>query len=73
MGNLARRIERIEGQLEPDTGACLHWPRPDGTFIDIPGCRNLNDVYAKYVLPYERVREKGKAIHDDGIRQNPTE
>jgi hypothetical protein len=61
------RLKRIEERLEPEDGPSLRWPNPDGTFTEIPGCRNLLDVYAKYVIPYERAREKGKANHADRI------
>ena len=72
MGNLQGRVERIEERLESEEGPGLRWPKPDGTFTEISGCRNLLNVYAKYVLPYERSREKSEVNHDDRIRRNPT-
>ena len=44
--NLARRVDRIEEQLEADRGPWLRWPNPDGTFTEIRGCRSLVDVAA---------------------------
>lgn len=46
MNSLSRRVDRIEEQLEPNSGPCLRWPNPDGTFIEVPGCRSLADVAA---------------------------
>jgi hypothetical protein len=72
MGSLTQRVERIEERLKPECGPWLQWPNSDGTFTEAPGCRSLNDVYAKYVLPYERARAKGETDHADRIRHNPT-
>jgi len=47
MRNMARRIDQIERRLEPEKGEWLKWPCPDGSFIEVPGCRTLVDVYAK--------------------------
>jgi len=42
------RLKRIERALEPDgKGKCLKFPCPDGTFIEVPGCRTLIDVLAR--------------------------
>jgi hypothetical protein len=75
--SLARRVERIEDRLEPDKGACLRFPMGDGTFIELPGCRNMQDVYVKYVLPGERemAQRAATGLTDDAdrIRQNRTE
>lgn len=73
MGNLSKRVDRIEEQLEPNKGPSLLWPSDDGTFTEIPGCRSLLDVYAKYILPYERAKKEGATDDGDGIRHNPTE
>ena len=43
---LSRRIEKIEKALKPEKGEWLKWPCPDGSFIEVPGCRTLVDVYA---------------------------
>jgi hypothetical protein len=36
----------IEKALEPEKGEWLKWPCPDGSFIEVPGCRSLADVAA---------------------------
>jgi hypothetical protein len=64
MKSLPNRIERIEEQLEPDKGACLRWPNGDGTFIEVPGCRDLNDP--RIVIGITRETDTS------GIRRNPT-
>jgi transposase InsO family protein len=56
MYSLSRRVGRIEERLEPDKGACLRFPMGDGEFVELPGCRDMQDVYVKYVLPWERER-----------------
>jgi hypothetical protein len=43
---LSRRIEKIEKALKPEKGEWLKWPCPDGSFIEVPGCRSLVDVAA---------------------------
>ncbi len=43
MSNLSRRVDRIEERLKPDTGPGLRWLNGDGTFMEVPGCRTLND------------------------------
>ena len=44
---LSRRIEKIERVLKPEKGEWLKWPCPDGSFIEVPGCRSLVDVAAR--------------------------
>ncbi len=47
MNRLSRRIEKIERALNPDNkDEWLKFPRPDGSFIEVPGCRSLVDVAA---------------------------
>jgi hypothetical protein len=38
MDSLARRLDRIEKQWEPEKGPWLRWPNDDGTFTEVPGC-----------------------------------
>jgi len=73
MNNLSRHIDRIEEQLEPDNGACLRWPNPDGTFIEVPGCRSLNDpAIALGIAKGNREDDWNEDDDADRIRQNPT-
>jgi hypothetical protein len=77
MGRLSRRIDKIEKALEPDAGACLRWPNPDGTFTEIPGCRSLADLYAQSLARGRGAgaRKNHQVIggcDDDGIGQNRT-
>ena len=58
MYSLSRRVDKIEERLEPDKGACLRFPMGDGRFVELPGCGDMQDVYVKYVLPWERERVK---------------
>ncbi len=46
MRNLKRRVAKIEKALEPEKGEWLKFPCPDGSFIEVPGCRSLVDVMA---------------------------
>lgn len=47
MNRLSRRIEKIERTLNPDNkDEWLKFPCPDGSFIEVPGCRSLVDVAA---------------------------
>lgn len=41
-----RRIEKIERALGAEKGTCFRFPCPDGSFIEVPGCRTLLDVLA---------------------------
>jgi hypothetical protein len=75
VNSLSRRIDKIEEQLEPNKGACLRWPNPDGTFTEMPGCRDLNDpeiAIRVATLGVGRIAER-LTDDDDGIRHNPTE
>jgi hypothetical protein len=74
MNNLSRRVDRIEGQLEADKGACLRWPNGDGTFTEVPGCRSLNDPEIALGVAGRGAGRIGERLTDDAdrIRHNPT-
>ena len=65
MNSLERRINKIEKKLDLGQGLWLRFPIGDGEFIEIPGCRTLLDVYAKYIAL--------TADNGNEIQQNPTE
>jgi hypothetical protein len=47
MNRLSKRIDKIERRLKPEKGEWLKWPCPDGSFIEVPGCRSLVGVAAR--------------------------
>ena len=42
MNSLHRRVDKIEGRLEPGRGPGIRWHKPDGTFIEVPCGLTLN-------------------------------
>ena len=53
---LTNRLKKIERTLNPDNkDEWLKFPCPDGSFIEVPGCRSLVDVMA---LTSDRTRQE---------------
>ena len=67
MRNMARRIEKIERRLEPEKGEWLKFPCPDGSFIEVPGCRTVIDVVARVMN--EKARRKREETMDETERK----
>ena len=64
---LSRRIDKIERRLKPEKGEWLKFPCPDGSFIEVPGCRTLIDVMARAMN--EKARRKREETMDETERK----
>ena len=67
MNRLSRRIDKIERRLKPEKGQWLKFPCPDGSFIEVPGCRTLIDVLAR--VANEKARRKCEETMDETERK----